>query len=393
MLLLLWLLGSGDRAPAADAGSGQALRAVVNKVGSCEDVWARWPAPGAPLNWLPEVYPDLNNIPKTDLVLLARCETMWNHRPVHYQCGDPPGADPPLANWSARVIDCPVFPFAFDTNKPDFPEVCHVIDGRTNYHDAAMFGYPRRSLLAQIEPLCHDPSMTGWSEQEEVKIGSCAQEQGVMYLMSRVDAAAIARRVVYVDLGSRDYAGVNSKLRRLPHWEAFNELVLFELDAKFYDGYKDLPAHVRFYKGGAFIKDGYLEFRQISMASLDEGAPLLPVDERGPPEGAVRVFDLARVLQEDLRLTPRDFVVVKMDIECTEYVLLPHLIKRGMQNIIDEIFVEAHWGSACKGQTKTRGDAECMFKSARDAGLYVHDDGQPYLWPGVPYSSKNVVHQ
>ena len=72
-----------------------------------------------------------------------------------------------------------------------------------------------------------------------------------------------------------------------------------------------------------------------------------------------------------------DFVVVKMDVEGTEYQLLPHLLKSGVLPLIDEMFIEMHtdMNSCCRppnDQGKHYADAKRILNEYRRAGVYAH---------------------
>lgn len=387
-------VGGRLSAPAATpsvARPGPLVRQVRRE---CATIWDRWPVPVAPTERWPS---------KPDL---AGCEAMWHFNRVHYQCHGQPGNAAPRRNWTL-VRCCPALPYDVDPTSPDFPANARGLTPEHSWSDVQRFGYPRRALLASIEPVCSEgtapPHAREWGEMEQARFGNCAQATGVVPLMARVDAAAVSERVVYVDLTSGEYSGVAARMRTSwPQAHAFTEQVLFEADVGLHASYVGLPANanVRLYKGGAFTKDGYLE-----LASLGDNARVKPLGDADAgeggagagaashaPSGHVRVFDLARVLREDLGLTPKDFVVIKMDIACAEYAVLPHLVDVGAAELVDEVSVRPRWGAACRGARKSRGDVLAMYKYARDGGLYVHDDGQPYLWPGVPFASKNLVH-
>ena len=51
-------------------------------------------------------------------------------------------------------------------------------------------------------------------------------------------------------------------------------------------------------------------------------------------------IDIADFIQRNFK--PQDFVVVKMDIEGSEYRVVPHLINSKAAHLVDEIFVECH---------------------------------------------------
>ncbi|GJP32140.1 hypothetical protein CLOM_g16717 [Closterium sp. NIES-68] len=96
------------------------------------------------------------------------------------------------------------------------------------------------------------------------------------------------------------------------------------------------------------------------------------------------VINATRWMLEELRLTPQDTVVVKMDIEGVEWpVLNAWLDIPGMEQIVDELFVEIHYHHESMYDFKwnatrfsaTRDEAAQMFNWLRTKGFYVH------AWP------------
>ena len=102
---------------------------------------------------------------------------------------------------------------------------------------------------------------------------------------------------------------------------------------------------------------------------------------RGEFDGEVEKiqgFDFANWLKKTV--SKYDFVVMKMDVEGTEFDLIPRLIKTGAICLIDEIFLECHynrWQRCCPGQRsakyeKTYDPCLQLFKSLRQSGVLVH---------------------
>ncbi|GLJ54254.1 hypothetical protein SUGI_1163910 [Cryptomeria japonica] len=90
-------------------------------------------------------------------------------------------------------------------------------------------------------------------------------------------------------------------------------------------------------------------------------------------------INITRFIKEELRLTPAEAVVVKMDIEGTEWPILRHWINDPqMPLIIDELFVEVHYASpspSLVGSDFTRDDALTLLADLRLHGFYAH------FWP------------
>lgn len=89
-------------------------------------------------------------------------------------------------------------------------------------------------------------------------------------------------------------------------------------------------------------------------------------------------FDFASWLKSTI--SNRDFVLVKMDVEGTEFHLIPRLIETGAICLIDEMFLECHynrWQRCCPGERSPKYQktyAECLdlFISLRKSGVLVH---------------------
>ncbi|KAG2335069.1 hypothetical protein Bca52824_006249 [Brassica carinata] len=92
----------------------------------------------------------------------------------------------------------------------------------------------------------------------------------------------------------------------------------------------------------------------------------------------IQGFDFADWLKKSVR--ERDFVVMKMDVEGTEFDLIPRLIKTGAICLIDELFLECHynrWQRCCPGQrsqkyNKTYNQCLQLFTSAQTKWVLVH---------------------
>ena len=89
-------------------------------------------------------------------------------------------------------------------------------------------------------------------------------------------------------------------------------------------------------------------------------------------------FDFAEWLKNTV--SENDFVVMKMDVEGTEFDLIPRLFETGAICLVDEIFLECHynrWQRCCPGQRspkyeKTYDQCLQLFTSLRQSGVLVH---------------------
>jgi hypothetical protein len=93
----------------------------------------------------------------------------------------------------------------------------------------------------------------------------------------------------------------------------------------------------------------------------------------------VPAIDVARFILEEVKPHADDFVVVKMDVEGSEYPLIEHLRANEVLPLIDEIFIETHfnhksmaafgWGTFIA----KRPDAHAMLRQVRSArgGIFL----------------------
>ncbi|RYR54603.1 hypothetical protein Ahy_A06g029918 isoform I [Arachis hypogaea] len=92
----------------------------------------------------------------------------------------------------------------------------------------------------------------------------------------------------------------------------------------------------------------------------------------------IKGFDFAAWLKNTV--SKNDFVVMKMDVEGTEFDLIPRLFETGAICLVDEIFLECHynrWQRCCPGQRsakyeKTYDQCLQLFNSLRQSGVLVH---------------------
>jgi hypothetical protein len=97
-------------------------------------------------------------------------------------------------------------------------------------------------------------------------------------------------------------------------------------------------------------------------------------------DDATKAVNITRFMKETLNLSASDTVVVKMDIECTEWPILQRWLQDAqMVDIVDELFVEIHYQhpSMCafgwdSFAPSTRDQASYLLVSLRSKGCVVH---------------------
>ncbi|KAI4331593.1 hypothetical protein MLD38_029769 [Melastoma candidum] len=206
----------------------------------------------------------------------------------------------------------------------------------------------------------------------------------IKYLPSIVDIS-FRNRYIYVDIGARSYgSSIGSWFRkRYPKQNRTFDVYAIEADKAFHDEYASKKG-VTLLPYAAWIRNETLSFEVNHDPSKKPGAQqgrgMGRIHSGGSSGDVSRVpgFDFAEWLKSTA--TENDFVVMKMDVEGTEFDLIPRLFETGAICLIDELFLECHynrWQRCCPGERsskydKTYGQCLDLFKSLRDSGVLVH---------------------
>lgn len=243
-------------------------------------------------------------------------------------------------------------------------------------------GY-KQELVGQAEPLISEEPLKPWLTLKR-------NIQNIKYLPSMVDIS-FKGRYVYVDVGARSYgSSIGSWFRKqYPKQNRTFDIYAIEADKSFYEDYKTKKG-VNLLPYAAWVKNETLHF-EINHDPGDD-----PEEKGGQSKGMGRIkpvqskselasrvetikgFDFADWLKNTV--TEDDFVVMKMDVEGTEFDLIPRLFETGAICLIDEVFLECHynrWQRCCPGvrsakYEKTYGQCLDLFTSLRDNGVLVH---------------------
>lgn len=146
------------------------------------------------------------------------------------------------------------------------------------------------------------------------------------------ETARTHARKIYVDVGARYYDTSPRWFKEhYPRGDDFH-IIAFEVEPRFREYYKQHP-EVELHSVAAGTKDGTVTF-DFGMAHQ--------AGDTGSCERCTEVpmIDFAKFLQD--RVRKEDFVVAKIDVEGSEYVLFDHLLETGSAALIDELFVEWH---------------------------------------------------
>lgn len=238
-------------------------------------------------------------------------------------------------------------------------------------------GY-KQDLIKKAEPLITKEPLKPWIELKK-------NLQNVKYLPSMVDIN-FKQRYIYIDVGSRSYGSsiVSWFKKQYPKQNKTFDIYAIEADKHFHDEYK-LKKGVTLLPYAAWVKNESLIF-EINQTPGDENV------EKGRGMGRIQAggggivgsvdeiqgFDFAEWLKSSVN--EKEFVVMKMDVEGTEFDLIPRLIESGAICLIDEVFLECHynrWQRCCPGERspkyqKTYSQCLDLFKSLRQRGVLVH---------------------
>ncbi|XP_047335202.1 uncharacterized protein LOC124938746 [Impatiens glandulifera] len=243
----------------------------------------------------------------------------------------------------------------------------------------------KKQLVQKAEPLIRDEPLKPWiTLKRNIK--------NVKYLSSMVDIN-FKQRYVYVDVGSRSYGSsiVSWFKKQYPKQNKTFDIYAIEADKAFHEEYK-LKKGVTLLPYAAWVKNETLMFEVPGRDKERKGeggeeergmGRIKPVDQSSSTTtnsslDKISGFDFANWLKMNVR--EKDFVVMKMDVEGTEFELIPRLFETGAICLIDEIFLECHynrWQKCCPGERsnkyeKTYDQCLDLFTSLRQSGVMVH---------------------
>ncbi|KAL2508200.1 methyltransferase [Forsythia ovata] len=238
----------------------------------------------------------------------------------------------------------------------------------------------KHELIKNAEPLIREEPLKPWiTFKRNIK--------NVKYLPSMVDIS-FKNQYRYVAIGAKSYSlSIGSWFKkRYPKQDKSFEIYAIEANSTFHDEYR-LRKGVTLLPYAAWIRNETLYFEINREASRKNG-------KRGRGAGRnqavqsssnfvsvfnkIQGFDLAMWLKSVVK--ERDYVVVKMDVEGTEFHLVRRLVETGAICLIDEMFLECHynrWQRCCPEKRSPKYQntyVQCLelFSSLRENGVLVH---------------------
>jgi len=239
----------------------------------------------------------------------------------------------------------------------------------------------KKKLVRNAEALIEEEPLKPWiTLKRNVK--------NIRYLSSMVDIS-FKDRYVYVDVGARSYgSSIGSWFRKqYPKQNKTFHVYAIEADKTFHQEY-GLKKGVTLLPYAAWVRNQSLVFEinrgpgeKVQGKGRGMGR-IQPLQSSGGFDGGevekIPGFDFADWLKNTV--SKNDFVVMKMDVEGTEFDLIPRLFETGAICLVDEIFLECHynrWQRCCPGQRspkyeKTYDQCLQLFTSLRQSGVLVH---------------------
>lgn len=240
----------------------------------------------------------------------------------------------------------------------------------------------KRELVWNAEPLITEEPLKPWITLKK-NLGN------IRYLPSMADLS-FKRKYVYIDVGSRSYgSSIGSWFKKqYPKQNRTFDIYAIEADQAFHDEYRSRKG-INLVPFAAWIRNETLLFEVSRGRKTGETGrrigrgmgrirPSEPSASIGVDVDRIQGFDFANWLKSTV--SKKDFVVMKMDVEGTEFDLIPKLFETGAICLIDELFLECHynrWQSCCPGvrsskYPKTYNQCLDLFSSLRESGVLVH---------------------
>ncbi|PRQ34682.1 putative S-adenosyl-L-methionine-dependent methyltransferase [Rosa chinensis] len=242
-------------------------------------------------------------------------------------------------------------------------------------------GY-KRELIRKAEPLIEQEPLKPW-------IAWKRNLKKVKYLTSMADIS-FKQRYVYIDVGARSYgSSIGSWFKKqYPKQSKSFEVYAIEADRVFHEEYRDKEG-VSLVPYAAWVRNETLFFEITRDSGSKDVEMSRGIGRRinhnvrssssyGEEVDKIKGIDFVEWLKRSV--SESDFVVAKMDVEGSEFYLVPRLIESGAICLIDEVFMECHynrWQRCCRGQRSAkfkRSYGQCLelFTKLREAGVLVH---------------------
>lgn len=305
-----------------------------------------------------QVQTDLTAIVQTDLKETAMDQRRDRMRTV------PPGT---IENVRTRSL-----PSSTECRPPEYPWKAVEPDRFCQYRKFWEGFYPKAATLKGIyhengAPVCPE---------------CVARLQAVRYLADMPPHGDIARsgsRRFYIDFGANAYeTSVTWFQQNYPM--TFDHIIAFEADLAKGPAWKevlsnpDIARKVEFHNMAVGTENGTAILTDHSYSATIVNADLSSRTgsvKESSEEGATPVIDAIEFLRT--RVTKDDFVVLKMDIENSEYALIPAMIDSGVLGLMDEMFIECHYTQLWNNGPHDYQECLDLMIKVNDAGVWTHE--------------------
>ncbi|KAJ7550200.1 hypothetical protein O6H91_07G088100 [Diphasiastrum complanatum] len=250
--------------------------------------------------------------------------------------------------------------------------------------------HQKLQAIANAEPLIVDEPRKPWlTLKQNIK--------NIVYLSNMIDIS-YHKRHIYVDVGARNYGSSIGGWfkKRYPKQNQTFKIFAIEADTSFESGYRNrkdvtlLPYAAWLQNESLMFGDsrtGDPSFKGAGMGriqpvvqitgNLEDGKSSTYSKETQHHFKSVQGMDFSAWLLRTV--SPHDYTVMKMDVEGTEFDLLPKMFDTGAICLVDELFLECHynrWQRCCPERTgkyeKTYSDCLQLFETLRTRGVLVH---------------------
>ncbi|KAI5059939.1 hypothetical protein GOP47_0024359 [Adiantum capillus-veneris] len=243
----------------------------------------------------------------------------------------------------------------------------------------------KSQILARAEPLIMEEPLKPWITLKQ-------NAENIKYLPSLMDISKF-HGFVYIDVGARSYgSSVGSWfVKKYPKQNQKFSIYAVEADDAFAADYSRRK-NVKLLPFAAWVRNESLVFganpenraaegdigmgRIQSRSAIDNSNSMLSLPSVSKFKN-VQGFDFSEWLIKTVSVD--DFVVLKLDIEGTEFDLLPRMLETGAICLVDELFLECHYNrwqrtSSLRTSKFTRTYSECvsLFQALRNSGVLVH---------------------
>jgi FkbM family methyltransferase len=256
--------------------------------------------------------------------------------------------------------------------------------------------HPRAAGRTCLERLGRTEPPCGWKRPEELAQETTSRSAVIyQHLLGAVARPWLApsdpsARNIYLDLGTnamyeldkasggrgtyRPAGSIGSFLRKYPHADEY-DIIAFEPNWYHFKVHRRVPKEARVKR---------LEYHMAAVGTHNSTAFLVAWNQWSTAQGgsipaavaqklAVPMIDLVEFLNRHVR--PKDFVVLKMDIENGEWDLLAKLLlPESNVTLIDEFFFECHHHETVTIASE-HGYADCLstMQELKRRGVWVHE--------------------